>query len=432
MQLPPASVRDNWPTPDYVHPETRGHIGTIAGFILCGLATITLAIRLYTRKWLTRGFGLDDVLILVAYFPAIAFTVIGIVGEGSLQWNRHTWDVETEYMIRGLQLTFANQILFDFATCLIKLSILTLLYRLTTATGDGRMTIAVLVSIVLVSLSCFVFVIVAVFQCTPLFEFWEISTKPQNCINQAAHLMAASIINTVTDWLVVLLPMKTALSFNLPTRQSAMIVLLFGAGILASSAGIARTYYTWLLSTQYDTVWNSWTAWFSSAVELNLGIICASIPATKPFFASYLPSIFGSTFRPRSADWDRKRLAQSPSLTTFIDLSSAASSTSLPRQPEPLLPTHQPINLNKPLPPIADDYSHGLEARSLLPDNFSSRPRSLNTPSPRQAIVRVCDRNRGLVPSSLQPRDRTTIFIMYRADSEPGPMQQIPSRASLA
>ncbi|KAI1376749.1 hypothetical protein F4677DRAFT_72627 [Hypoxylon crocopeplum] len=270
MQLPPASVLASWPAPDYVNPETRGHTGMIVGLLLAGLVTIALAIRLYARIWLTRGFGLDDVFILLAYFPAIAFTVIGVYGEDELQWNRHSWDVEYKYWVPGLQLTFANQILFDFATTLTKLSILTLLYRFTTALRDQRMTIAVLVSIAFISLTCFVFVIVSVFQCTPLSEYWELSTKPQNCFNQTAHLMAASIINTITDWLVVLLPIKTALSLNLPAKQSGRVIFLFGIGILASSAGIARTYYTWMLMTDYDAVWNSWIAWFASAIELNL------------------------------------------------------------------------------------------------------------------------------------------------------------------
>lgn len=108
----------------------------------------------------------------------------------------------------------------------------------------------------------------------PLSEFWELSDKPQECINQSAHIIAASIINTFTDWVVVLLPIKAALCLNIPTKQSSMIIFLFGVGILASSAGIARTYFTWVLATDFDITWNSWTVWFSSAIELNLGIVC--------------------------------------------------------------------------------------------------------------------------------------------------------------
>lgn len=67
MQLPSAAVLASWPTPNYDNPKTRGHLGMVVGVLLVVLVTIILAVRLYARKWLTRGFGLDDVFIIVAY-----------------------------------------------------------------------------------------------------------------------------------------------------------------------------------------------------------------------------------------------------------------------------------------------------------------------------------------------------------------------------
>ncbi|KAI0841627.1 integral membrane protein [Hypoxylon sp. FL0890] len=429
MQLPPASVLASWPTPNYVDPQTRGHVGSIVGIVLAGLVTITLVIRLYARKCLTRGFGLDDVFIILAYFPATAFTIIGAIAEDRLEWNRHTWDVEIRLIEPGLQLTLANQMLFDAATTLTKISILTQLYRLTIASGDRKMTIAALLSIAVIGLSSFVFFIVSIFQCTPLSEFWKLSAEPQNCINEGAHLMAANIINSVTDWVTVLLPIKTAFGLNLPAKQISMVIFLFGVGVLASSAGIARSYFAWRLITGFDIVWNSWLVWFCSDIELNLGIICASIPATKPFFASYLPNIFETTFRQRGSttlDWDRKPLTQSPSLTTFIDHSSSSSSSLLPQQ-QASLPTHyQPANLNKPLPPIIPNR------QSTFLD-VSDSSRSSSTPSQRDIGVKLNDRYEEVASSDPQPQDRTTIFIMYRADNDKMPtIQQAPNRASLA
>lgn len=104
MQLPSAAVLASWPTPNYDNPKTRGHLGMVVGVLLVVLVTIILAVRLYARKWLTRGFGLDDVFIIVAYFPATAFTITGIVAEEGCHWNRHTWDVEPEDFIMGLKL----------------------------------------------------------------------------------------------------------------------------------------------------------------------------------------------------------------------------------------------------------------------------------------------------------------------------------------
>lgn len=434
MQRPPESVVDSWPKSNHVNPETRGHLGMVVGVLLAVMVTIILAIRLYSRKWLTRGcFGLDDVFIMFAYIPATAYTIIGIVEEDTFEWNRHTWDLEQEYFVPGLQLILVNQILFDLATSLTKLSILALLYRLASASGDRKMTIAVLVSIAIVGFNCFVFIIVSVFQCTPLSEFWELSRLPQHCIDQDAHLRAVNLINTLTDWLVVLLPLKTVLSLNLPSRQISIVLFLFGVGVLASSAGIARCYFAWMLTTNFDFVWNNWSSWFCSALELNIGIICASIPATKPFFASHLPNVFEATFGPRSSmtmDWNRKLLTQSPTLTTFIDQSS--SSTSLPQHPAPLLSQPQHAYLNKPLPPILSDRRVDLEAQPAFANEFGPHPHLLKTSVPQRAGVRFSDPCRNLQQSNPQRQDRTTILIMYRADNESVPMQQAPTRASMA
>ncbi|OTB06786.1 hypothetical protein M426DRAFT_9219 [Hypoxylon sp. CI-4A] len=433
MQLPPVSVIASWPTPNHVNPESRGNVGLVVGLLLSILVTITLAIRLYARKWLTKGFGFDDVFILLAYIPTAAFTILGVVAEERLQWNRHTWDIEPRFFTPGLKLAFTNQILFEMATSLIKLSILTLLYRLTTASRDQKMTAAVLVSIVFISLNCFVFIIVGIFQCTPLSEFWELSIRPQNCINQQAYLTSASVINTITDFLVVLLPIKTALSFNLPARQIMMIASLFGVGILASSVGIARSYFTCMLTTDSDTVWNSWIAWFCSAIELNLGIICASIPATRPFFASHLPNVFETTFKTWSCmtvDWDKRPLTQSPSMTTFIDQSST-SSTMLPQHPPPILSPTQTANLNKPLPPIMYERPAELKVRPGPPSGFGLPPRSLTDPSSQRVATSARNQYKGRAPSDPQPRDLATIVIMYRGDNDSRSTQRIPSRTSL-
>ncbi|KAI0180092.1 integral membrane protein [Hypoxylon sp. FL1284] len=434
--MPPRpSVLESRSEPNYINPVSRGHAGTIVGTLLAGLVTITLAIRLYSRKWLTRGFGLDDKLILAAYVPVTTFTIIGIVAEQQLEWDRHTWDVERQYIAPGLRLVLVNEIIYNLATNLTKLSILTLLYRLTTASRGEKMTIAVLVSITAVVIICFTFVVVSIFQCTPLSDFWHLADRPQNCINQWAYILTASIINTITDWLVVLLPIKTVLGFGLPSRQSIMIMLLFSVGVLASSVGIARSYFTSVATSNDDTTWNSWTVWFCGAIELNLGIICASIPATKPFFTSYLPGIFDSTFRPHIStvvDCDRKHLIQSPSLTTFIDQSSFSSSFLLPRPP-PAIP-HQPININKPLPPIAYEQEN-LETRHSRQSSlgeFDMSPCAPDMTPPPRAGVRLSDQGRRLTPNLSRSQDRTTIFIMYRADEDLGPSPKILNRASLA
>ncbi|KAK6864777.1 hypothetical protein PG990_005785 [Apiospora arundinis] len=309
MIIPPLSVIASWPKPNYDNPESQGPVGLGIGSAVLVLVTLVLLLRLYTRRWISKGFGLDDVLIICAYIPALAFTVIGIVGERKLGWGRHVWDIPPGDTSTSLKTSLATLILFDIATSLTKLSMLAMLYKLTSASGDKNMNIVILGLSALISLNAFIFIFVTVFQCRQVSDYWTPSASRQNCIDEAAHLEAAGIINTISDFILVFLPIRTVMSLKLPWKQRLIVLLLFSAGFLACIAGIIRVYFTAVMTNdpKFDRTWNSWASWIASVVELGLGIICASIPAVKPFFAYYLPAIMETTRR-RS----RRQTALSP------------------------------------------------------------------------------------------------------------------------
>ncbi|TRX88630.1 hypothetical protein FHL15_010489 [Xylaria flabelliformis] len=274
MKIPPVEVVSGWPKPNYIDPESRALAGEIVGSILLGLVTVILAIRLYSRKRLTNGFGLDDFFICFAYKAAS-------MGPPLMGRRAKVPESKPRYL----------------ATSLTKLSTLAMVRRLTTASSNKIEGVVVLLLAVLITGNCFIFIIVEIFQCWPISSIWEVSDSPAYCINEDAHLMSANIINTVTDFIVVLLPIRTTIALELSPRHRVVVISLFGIGLVASAVGIARTYFTWLLLTaaDHDTTWRAWYVWLSSILELHLGIICASVPATRPFFASHWASMQGFT-----------------------------------------------------------------------------------------------------------------------------------------
>ncbi len=56
----------SWPTPDYVHPVTRGPGLIVMHLVLYPVILALVALRTYTRLRISRSFGLDDVFILLA------------------------------------------------------------------------------------------------------------------------------------------------------------------------------------------------------------------------------------------------------------------------------------------------------------------------------------------------------------------------------
>lgn len=117
---------------------------------------------------------------------------------------------------------------------------------------------------------------------SPVSDAWTPSFTPQKCLDQGTHLVAASIINTVTDFIIVLLPIKTVLGLRLPRRQRVIVYLLFSGGLVASISGAIRTYYSWLFVSipNRDTTWIAYYVMLTSTIELFVGIVSLNPYAT--------------------------------------------------------------------------------------------------------------------------------------------------------
>ena len=99
------------------------------------------------------------------------------------------------------------------------------------------------------------------------------STAPQECLNEAAHIFAAGIINTVNDFCVVLIPIPVVLKLKLPLRQRLVCIFLFGAGFIVCIAGGVRIAWMYQLDTAYDKTWLAYPTWIAGTIELYLGIV---------------------------------------------------------------------------------------------------------------------------------------------------------------
>ncbi|KZL68360.1 integral membrane protein [Colletotrichum tofieldiae] len=368
MRIPPLEVILSWPPPRYDNPETRGPASEIVAIILLFIATVILALRIHTRRRITNAFGWDDILIVLAFIPATGFVVLGVIATNSYGWGRHIWDLPAEMLAGSLQIGLASQILFDLATSFTKLSMLALMYRIACA-ASNKLRVLVIALQVFISVNCIVFMLVAMLQCRPLKLYWTLSIGPQNCINEAAHLLVASIINTVTDFAVVLLPLtlvRVVYADKLTSRQMTIVNLLFGAGFLASFAGAARTYFTWIMTTEPDASWNAWINWLMSCVELFLGIICTSIPSTKPFFNKYIPKLLGTSSRksqatgaPVPTDKPTKDSVITSRFSNGSDTEAVDAAGSVLRadSESPAARRFSDATLNKPLPAVMKNHS---------------------------------------------------------------------------
>ena len=66
MQLPPLAVTAHWPQANYVDPVQCGPGVLVTVLLLTTLATMFVALRMYTRIKISHCYGMDDMLLLLA------------------------------------------------------------------------------------------------------------------------------------------------------------------------------------------------------------------------------------------------------------------------------------------------------------------------------------------------------------------------------
>lgn len=145
-------------------------------------------------------------------------------------------------------------------------------------------------------------VIVCLAQCVPLHKMWDLAGQVSGqCINTTAffysrciyllssHFLtifpATSAVNIIADIWILLLPISTLLKVQRPRREKFALVIIFSLGAFSCIASIVRLYSVGVYTESKDPFFDSVPINVWSMVEINVGILCASIPATKALFS---------------------------------------------------------------------------------------------------------------------------------------------------
>jgi hypothetical protein len=99
--------------------------------------------------------------------------------------------------------------------------------------------------------------------------------------------LSNSIINITTDFLLALLPVPFIWRLQIEIRSKILVVGILSLGLFACVAGIIKsTYNKTVLTDPKRFVHDEYSMW--NFIELNVGIIAASLPTLKPFFTRLL------------------------------------------------------------------------------------------------------------------------------------------------
>lgn len=118
----------------------------------------------------------------------------------------------------------------------------------------------------------------------PLFQ----PPYPYRCGNRELVLFSGSVITTILDFWVMILPCPIVWKLNMPRKARVGALGMFLLGLLICICGLLKTRYIYTLFHTYDESWVATPIWILSAVELDVGVICSCAPGLRVVAREYL------------------------------------------------------------------------------------------------------------------------------------------------
>ncbi|KAI5865471.1 hypothetical protein GGS23DRAFT_594994 [Durotheca rogersii] len=268
---PPGQVR----TP--VDPPTRRGDLMAAGISMTIIAGLALSLRLYTRiRVLSKRLGPDDWLVITSFVVSVAMLVF-VKKDIDHGLTYHVWDIlQDTYHIGERLYGLLAYLSFILSVSFAKMSMLVLYLRLAPHTWFRWTCYTCLGIIASYSIAA---ALVESLACRPL----------QGIVDESldAEYIAMDVV-------ILILPIPLVIRMQLPKREKFSVILLFATGILVCAVALQRVTYIPVLEASEDYDWDAVPDMILCFIEVNAGIVCASVPVVRPFFSRYLPVLLGA------------------------------------------------------------------------------------------------------------------------------------------
>ncbi|EMD68387.1 hypothetical protein COCSADRAFT_80627 [Bipolaris sorokiniana ND90Pr] len=291
-------------SPEGVIPDFSGTRSTLQQRILVSYSAITaistffLGLPLYTRIFLNRNPGFDDLLVFFSWLGCIAwFAICTFVKTDRITFrfgfDHHAWNVTPDKLTGYLQTIIGICIIYVWTPALTKFSLLFLYYRIST---QAWMRIAIYAVGILTFGYSLSITIVVVGPCNPN------AHTDGKCLKDLNFSMA--IINILTGFFIILLPLPMLHALQLCMKQNFLLGVVFtlGSGIII--VPIVQIIYVYNFIGNPDVTFYQASACIFSEIELNVEVICASMATLKPFFFRHMSFLLSfSRNSERSKSW---------------------------------------------------------------------------------------------------------------------------------
>ncbi|KAI1331295.1 hypothetical protein F5Y16DRAFT_361110 [Xylariaceae sp. FL0255] len=241
------------------------------------LAMISFALRIWARFSTGAKLWLDDYWMFFVMAECFALSTFDFL---ELRYGSgiHQSALPPDEVTIFIKLLWVYMLLWAVGVFAVKVGILLFYWRVFQRTRSFRVgAIAVgLLSTGIFFSNLFSFA----FQCTPVEKFW-MPDLPGHCINQNAFYLASAIINVFGDIAVLSLPLPIIWNLQASKGKKWSISFLFLLGAFVVIASVFRIVaVTQIVPSDFSFTNVGGALW--STVEVEVGFICANLPAVRP------------------------------------------------------------------------------------------------------------------------------------------------------
>ncbi|OOO05744.1 hypothetical protein OAory_01072600 [Aspergillus oryzae] len=257
--------------------------------VIFGLVTgtLSLVVHTYTSVFITRQFGIHNVFTILAWMLAVATQGLTLYGFGDGGLGKHEATLSESELARFTVIILAIVVTFIPLVCVAKLSLIMLYYRLSPHVKLWRFCIYGIAT--LITLPSLILVFLYLFGCQPVAKAWDSTITEGHCVDRLSIMLASSVLNVITDFLMIIAPIPLIWKLNMRVWQKVGVTLMFFLGGITIITSIFRAITVDNLLYEGDHPYRMAVPILWANAETVLVIICDCLPSLRPFLHRHCP-----------------------------------------------------------------------------------------------------------------------------------------------
>ncbi|KAI6747701.1 hypothetical protein HG531_008243 [Fusarium graminearum] len=189
----------------------------------------------------------------------------------------HAWEIRKPEYYNWLKWFYASTVVYIPASFFTKATILLLMARVFAV--EPRVSKGIRIFIWALLVAYVPIQILRIVNCYPIRTYWDPKVHNAHCLNQRKIFFSDLSLSIVTDLIILLVPIPLTCRLNLSVGKRIKIVLLLGAGGIATALTLFRVVKAVDFLNSDDITVDYTPIAILTNLEITIGFVCACLPS---------------------------------------------------------------------------------------------------------------------------------------------------------